>query len=190
MRCLCQVYRWGNELKKPKKLASRYSWKCLAQNLACKCSVSNSCCSSVGGTRVRKLYGTWGWATVPAVCLDSGLLAQEKQVSATIVWCHSYQRHLIYFFNLLRNAFCSLTFGCAGSLLLCGLWLWWSGLLLVAVRGLLIAVASLVEHKLSGSQTQELPGSSTGPVVVAHRLSYPTACGIFPRQGLNPCPLQ
>ena len=28
-----------------------------------------------------------------------------------------------------------------------------------------------------------------GSVVVAHRLSCPTACGIFPDQGLNPCPL-
>ena len=30
---------------------------------------------------------------------------------------------------------------------------------------------------------------STGSVVVAHGLSCSTACGIFPDQGLNPCPL-
>ena len=29
----------------------------------------------------------------------------------------------------------------------------------------------------------------TGSVVVAHGLSYSTACGIFPDQGSNPCPL-
>ena len=42
------------------------------------------------------------------------------------------------------------------------------GLLFLVVRGLLIAVASLV---------------------VEHRLSCSAACGIFPDQGSNPCPL-
>ena len=55
------------------------------------------------------------------------------------------------------------------------------GLLFIAVHGLLLAVASLVvEHG-----TPELEGS----VVVVHRLSYPVACGTFPDQGWNPCPL-
>ena len=49
---------------------------------------------------------------------------------------------------------------------------------LAAVRGLLIAVASLVEHRLQGTQTS---------VVVAHRLGCSVACGIFLDQGLNPC---
>ena len=45
---------------------------------------------------------------------------------------------------------------------------------LVAVPGLLIAVASLVEeHRLSS---------------VAHRLGCPKACGILPDQGSNLCP--
>ena len=48
---------------------------------------------------------------------------------------------------------------------------------LVAVRGLLIAVASLVmEHRLK----------STGSAVVVG-LSCPEACGIFPDQGLSLC---
>ena len=50
------------------------------------------------------------------------------------------------------------------------------------VSGLLIlvAVASLVlEHWVN----------STDSVVVAHRLSFPVACGIFLDQGSNPCPL-
>ena len=74
------------------------------------------------------------------------------------------------------------------------------GLLFVAVRGLLIAVASLVvEHGLQAHGLQQLwhTGSvvvahglqSTGSVVVAHELSCFVACGIFPDQGLNPCPL-
>ena len=29
----------------------------------------------------------------------------------------------------------------------------------------------------------------TGSIVVVHGLSHPVACGIFPDQGLNPCPL-
>ena len=45
--------------------------------------------------------------------------------------------------------------------------------------GLLIAVASPVaEHRLEG----------TGSAAVAHELGCPHACGIFPHQGLNPCP--
>ena len=54
------------------------------------------------------------------------------------------------------------------------------GLLFVAVRGLLIAVASLVvEHGLY----------SAGSVVVVQSLSCSAACAIFSDQGSNPCPL-
>ena len=74
------------------------------------------------------------------------------------------------------------------------------GLLFVVVRGLLITVASLVvEHGLQARRLQQLwnAGSvvvarglqSAGSVVVAHRLSCSAACGIFPDQGSNPCPL-
>ena len=74
------------------------------------------------------------------------------------------------------------------------------GLLFIAVYGLLTAVASLVvEHRLQAHGLQQLQhtGSvvvarglqSAGSVVVAHGLSCSTACGIFPDQGSNPCPL-
>ena len=74
------------------------------------------------------------------------------------------------------------------------------GLLIIAVRRLLIAVASLVvEHWLQVLGLQQLwrMGSvvvacrlqSAGSVVVVHRLSCSLACGIFPDQGSNPCPL-
>ena len=53
------------------------------------------------------------------------------------------------------------------------------GLLLVAVCGLLIVVAFLVAWAL-GAQAS---------VVVAHGLSCSAACGTFPDQGSNPCPL-
>ena len=74
------------------------------------------------------------------------------------------------------------------------------GPLFVAVRRLLIEVASLVaEHGLQACGLQQLwyMGSvvvarrlqSTGSVVVVHGLSCSVACGIFPDQGSNPCPL-
>ena len=48
---------------------------------------------------------------------------------------------------------------------------------LAAVRGLLVAAASLIaEHGLW----------STGSVAVVHRFSCSMACGIFPDQGSNP----
>ena len=74
------------------------------------------------------------------------------------------------------------------------------GLLLVAVHGLLIAVASLVvEHGFQVRWLQQLwlAGSvvvahrlqSAGSVVVTHRLVCSLACGLFPDQGSNSCPL-
>ena len=51
----------------------------------------------------------------------------------------------------------------------------------VAVLRLLAAVAPVVvEHRLYGAHAS---------VVEAHRLSCSSACGIFPGQGSNPCPL-
>ena len=74
------------------------------------------------------------------------------------------------------------------------------GLLFVVVRELLLAVASLVaQHRLQARGLQQLwhAGSvvvahglqNAGSVVVAHRLSCSVACGIFPDQGSNLCPL-
>ena len=67
----------------------------------------------------------------------------------------------------------------------------------VAVQGLLSLVASLVERRLWARRPQWLlPVGSVivacglqSPGVLAHRLSCPAACGIFPGQGLSPCPL-
>ena len=62
------------------------------------------------------------------------------------------------------------------------------GLLFVAVHGLLTAVASLVaEHGLQAHGLQQL--WHAGSVVVVHGLSCSAACGIFPDQGSNLCPL-
>ena len=65
---------------------------------------------------------------------------------------------------------------CARAFSSCGK----QGPLFIAVRGPLTVVASLLGS--TGSRR-------TGSVVVAHGPSCSTACGIFPDQGLNPCPL-
>ena len=62
------------------------------------------------------------------------------------------------------------------------------GLLLLAVCGLLIVVASLVvEHRLWVSGPHWL--CHVGSLVVVHGLSCSPAREILPDQGLNPCPL-
>ena len=74
------------------------------------------------------------------------------------------------------------------------LWLCW---VFVSVRGLSLVVASggYSSSRCAGlSLSRPLPLQSTGSrragsVVVAHGLSYSAACGIFPDQGSNPCPL-
>ena len=85
-------------------------------------------------------------------------------------------------------------YGCAGSLLLCGLSLVAAsrGCSPAAVCRLLVAVASLVEHRLWGvraSVVMEHRLRSMGSVVMALWLSCPAACGIFSDQESNPCPL-
>ena len=62
---------------------------------------------------------------------------------------------------------------------------------LIAMHGLLIEAASLAaEHRLQSVWASVVPApglQSTGSIVVAHRLSFPMACGIFPNHGLKPC---
>ena len=86
---------------------------------------------------------------------------------------------LFYF----KNYFCSFIFGGLSLVFVaaCGLYLIAvsQGSPLFAVSQLLIVVASLVKNKLQ----------SIGWEVVALGLSCPTACGIFPDQGSNTCPL-
>ena len=70
------------------------------------------------------------------------------------------------------------------------------GYSLVAVLGLLIAVASLAEHRLQGTWLQWLrhvgsvfavPGLQSVDSLVAHGLCCSTACGIFLDLGWNSC---
>ena len=71
-------------------------------------------------------------------------------------------------------------------------WLCW---VFVSARGLSLVVASggHSSSRCAGfSPSRPLPLRSTGSrraVIVAHRPSPSAACGIFPDQGSNPCPL-
>ena len=77
------------------------------------------------------------------------------------------------------------------------IYFWLCGWVFVSVRGLSpVAVSGgLSSSRCAGlSLSWPLPLRSTSSrrassVVVAHRLSCSAACGIFPDQGLNPCPL-
>ena len=74
-------------------------------------------------------------------------------------------------------------YGCVGSLFLC------EGFLLVVASG---CHSSSWCAGLSLSQPlllQSKGSRRTGSVIVAHRLICSMACGIFPDQGSNPCPL-
>ena len=88
---------------------------------------------------------------------------------------------------------------CARALPSCCRW-WGTGwrATLHHVLGLLIEVASLLEHRLQARGLQSLqhtgsgllargPQSAPASGVVAHGLSCSTACGIFLDQGSNPC---
>ena len=98
--------------------------------------------------------------------------------------------YLFLFLAALGLRFCTWAFSSCGK----------RGLLFIVVCGLLMVVASLVvEHGLQVHGLQQLwhGGSvvvacelqSAGSVVVVHGLSCSAACGIFPEQGSNPCPL-
>ena len=119
------------------------------------------------------------------VCLSEGQLQRMSRMCVcecvcvhallgmfcSLAICPTVWVSLSFFFFGLCWVFTALAFFSRGE----------QGLLFIAVHGLLLAVASLVvEHG-----TPELEGS----VVVVHRLSYPVACGTFPDQGWNPCPL-
>ena len=95
---------------------------------------------------------------------------------------HSLGRQrTLFFFNLFIVFILFYFFGCDGPSLLhegfsCGE----RGLLFITVHGLLIVVASLC----FGAWALGARAS-----VAVHRLSCSTACGIFPDQGSNLCPL-
>ena len=69
-----------------------------------------------------------------------------------------------------------------GGFSCCGAWA-------LGTRASVVVARGLQQLWHSGSVVAARGLQSTGSVVVAHGLSCSTACGIFPDQGSNPCPL-
>ena len=157
---------------------------------------------------LQKGWGTWGRLGCSSHYSTICQCKEEKSFNLfglqfshlKKIFSYSLYIFLCYFKNLFIYLFIYL----AALGLCCCAWAFSScseqGLLFVEVHGLVIVVASLVEeHGLQARGLQQLwlTGSvvvahelqSTGSVVVAHRLSCSAACGIFPGQGSNPCPL-
>ena len=102
--------------------------------------------------------------------------------------------YMYLFFKFFSQLYCYRIFFLIVIYLFIYFWLCW---VFVSVRGLSLAAAS-GGHSSSRCAGLSLPrplllrstGSSrTGSVIVAHGPSCSAACGIFPDQGSNPCPL-
>ena len=110
----------------------------------------------------------------------SNLVSYPVAILETLFWM---RYHLFFFFNLFYFI-----------LFIYFLWLCW---VFVFVRGLSLVVASgghsssrCMGLSLSRPLLLRSTGSRrAGSVVVAHGRSCSEACGIFPDQGSNPCPL-
>ena len=73
-------------------------------------------------------------------------------------------------------------FGCVGSSFLC------EGFLQLRQAGATLHRGAQASH-YRGLSLRSTDSRRTGSVIVAHGPSCSTACGIFPDQGSNPCPL-
>ena len=127
-----------------------------------------------------------GQEIVPLESEDQG--SSTDCISSLLIlepWESLKHAEFVNYFFFLFLKFDWFIFGCVWSLLLCGF-------PLVAACGLLPAVASLAEHVLRGYVDFSSCGfsaSESNSIASVHRLSRSTACGIFPDQGSNLCPL-
>ena len=124
----------------------------------------------------KKLEKTYKGSCCPAVFSSANILRAKPLTQPN---CNqNLQVWPAWFFFFFSSFISSCLCCCMGALSNCSE----QGLLSSCSGGLLIEVASLVvEHGLQ---------VHTSSVVATHGLSCPGACGIFPDQGLNPCPLQ
>lgn len=104
---------------------------------------------------------------VLSVCRES-IWEREKHVNGDVSILKLVKWHQQILVRFLFGGFS----GYAGPLMLCVgfLQFWWQGLLFVVVHRFLVAVSSPVAY--IGSRL-------VGSVLAVHRLSCPTACGIF-----------
>ena len=87
---------------------------------------------------------------------------------------------ILFFFNKFIYLF---IFGCVGSSFLC------KGFLQLRQVGATLHRGALASH-CRGLSLRSTGSRRAGSVVVAHGASCSAACGTFPAQGSNPCPLQ
>ena len=169
-------------------------------------SVGQKNCRSWGsqGISWKDTRGNWGSGCFNRDCGSTGVICNDRVYGhhfrvghdpLHLIWKRfSGSRSTLFIYLLKINLFIYLFLAALG--LRCCVWAFCScckqGLLFVAVRGLLIMVASLVaEHSL---QVHRLSSCGRGlqsaaSVVAVHGLSCSSARGIFPDQGSNPCPL-
>ena len=99
----------------------------------------------------------------------------------------SYWLPLFFFFFLdsffLMTTFIYLFFGCVGSSFLC------EGFLQLWQAGATLHCGARASHYRGLSSLRSTGCRRAGSVAVAHGPSCSAACGIFPDQGSNPCPL-
>ena len=132
--------------------------------------------------RISGLYFVWLRMEIPLL-FQANLLTHQTQGWGFIQEKKFFLIYFMYLFLAVLGLCC-----CAWAFSSCGE----RELLFVVVCGLLTAVASLVaEHGLYARASVVVARGlqSVGSVVVAHGLSCSAACGIFPDQDLNPCPL-
>ena len=118
------------------------------------------------------------------------ITSKQITIHFCVYFLFFFLMYLFYLFLAVLGLHC-----CVQAFSSCGEW----GLLFVVVCKLLVVASLVAEHGLQvhGLQQLQHAGSvvvacglqSAGSVVVAHRFSFSVACGIFPDQGSNPCPL-
>ena len=105
--------------------------------------------------------------------------SQRRFFSNILFDCFSERTTLFFFFF---NIYLFI-FGCVGSAFLC------EGFLQLRQAGATLHRGARASH-YRGLSLRSTGLRRAGSVVVAHGPSCSAACGIFPDQGSNPCPLQ
>ena len=160
------------------------------------------------GLRVFALTATWTWNTLPhmlakLVPFQPSSLSSNTSLSECPCYLSCPTPPLpipspgifSFFINLFIYLFLAVLVLCCCTRLSLDAASGGGGLLFVAVRGLLLLRSTgsrCAGFSSCGSRASVVVACglySAGSVVVVHGLSCSTACGIFPDQGLNPCPL-
>ena len=117
----------------------------------------------------------------PKVPLNVSRQAPPLQPPSSSSFFFFLKKKARYFFNTLLFIYLFI-FGCVGSSFLC------EGFLQLRQAGATLPRCARASH-CCGLSLWSTGSRRVGSVVVVHGLSCSVACGIFPDQGSNPCPL-